>query len=307
MKSNICNVSLSTNVTAPIRLRRAIHINDLVLVKRIVKNNPDILRNPDFEDNGNTSLHLAAKLGLLEVARFFIEAGHDDDSISRNANGDTPLHLAVETSVPIATLLASAFSRCIPWKNKQGADTVMLSARTAPSPSISTNPMSPISQRASPPQQRSTIAIPQLLVSTLIQQSPIPAPTLLAAADHDGNTALHYASAYGQLKAIRALLAAGANPAARNAYSWTPIAYSSTVQAEVYFRGLIGGASGDTAIASGTVRKDWEVGFGGGGGGLTRGGVGGGAGLRIVRTGDEVGIGLETRQGDGRRRAGSAE
>lgn len=80
------------------------------------------------------------------------------------------------------------------------------------------------------------------------------------------------------------------------------------MQAEVYFRGLIGGGSGDTPIASGTVRKDWEGGFGGGGGGgLTRGGVGGGAGLRIVRTGDEVGIGLETRQGDGRRRAGSAE
>ncbi len=147
-------------------------------------------------------------------------------------------------------------------------------------------------------------ASPQLLVSTLIQQSPIPAPTLLAAVDLDGNTALHYASAYGQLKAIRALLAAGANPGARNAYSWTPIAYSSTVQAEVYFRGLVGGVSNDT-IGNGTVRKDWEG--GGGGGGLTRGGVGTGAGLRIVRTGDEAGSGLEIGAGDGRRRAGSAE
>lgn len=149
------------------------------------------------------------------------------------------------------------------------------------------------------------VANPQLLVSTLIQQSPIPAPTLLAAVDLDGNTALHYASAYGQLKAIRALLAAGANPGARNAYSWTPIAYSSTVQAEVYFRGLVGGVSNDTAIGSGTVRKDWEG--GGGGGGLSRGGVGMGAGLRIVRTGDEAGSGLEIGAGDGRRRAGSAE
>ena len=50
------------------RLRRAIHLNDLVLVKRIIKNNPTSLRNHDFGDNGNTSLHLAAKLGLLEVA-----------------------------------------------------------------------------------------------------------------------------------------------------------------------------------------------------------------------------------------------
>lgn len=66
--SNISNVSLSTNVTVPVRLRRAIRLSDLVLVKRIVKNNPDKLQNPDLEDNGNTSLHLTAQLGLLEIA-----------------------------------------------------------------------------------------------------------------------------------------------------------------------------------------------------------------------------------------------
>lgn len=68
MKSCIPNVPLSTNVTVPVRLRRAIHLNDLVLVQRIVKKNPDKLQNPDFEDNGNTSLHLAAQLALLEIA-----------------------------------------------------------------------------------------------------------------------------------------------------------------------------------------------------------------------------------------------
>ena len=51
-----------------IRLRRALHLDDLVLVKRIISNNPHILQNPDFADNGNTSLHLAAQLGLLEIA-----------------------------------------------------------------------------------------------------------------------------------------------------------------------------------------------------------------------------------------------
>ncbi|KAI4157567.1 MAG: hypothetical protein L6R39_000637, partial [Caloplaca ligustica] len=68
MKNNISNDSLSTNVTVPVRLRRAIHLNDLVLFKRIVKNNPEKLQNPDLEDNGNTSLHLATKLGLQEIA-----------------------------------------------------------------------------------------------------------------------------------------------------------------------------------------------------------------------------------------------
>ena len=68
MKSHTSDVSLSTNVDVPTRLRRAIHLNDLTLVKRIVKNHLEKLQNPDLEDNGNTSLHLAAKLGFLDIA-----------------------------------------------------------------------------------------------------------------------------------------------------------------------------------------------------------------------------------------------
>ena len=55
-------------IDASTRLRRAIHLNDLTLLKRIIKNNPRHLQNPDFADHGNTSLHLAAQLGLLEIA-----------------------------------------------------------------------------------------------------------------------------------------------------------------------------------------------------------------------------------------------
>jgi uncharacterized protein len=58
--------------------------------------------------------------------------------------------------------------------------------------------------------------------------------------DADGNTALHHASAAGELMAIRILLQYGANPMAQNAYSWTPMAYSSTVAAELYFKNLVG-------------------------------------------------------------------
>ena len=58
------------------------------------------------------------------LQEFLIDAGHEDEGISKNANWDTPLSLAVETSEAVATLLATRFPRCIPWKNKQGADTV---------------------------------------------------------------------------------------------------------------------------------------------------------------------------------------
>ena len=64
----------------------------------------------------------------------------------------------------------------------------------------------------------------------------------LSAVDNSGNTALHYASAYGHLKSIRTLLEHGADASARNAWSWTPVSYSASVQAEVYFKGLVNAA-----------------------------------------------------------------
>ena len=57
-----------TRIDVSIRLRRAIHLNDLLLVRRIAKNSIQELRNPDFTDKGNTSLHLAASLGLPLIA-----------------------------------------------------------------------------------------------------------------------------------------------------------------------------------------------------------------------------------------------
>lgn len=68
MRNDRSNHCLSTVVDVPIRLRRAIHLNDVILVKRIIQSNPGKLKNPDLNDNGNTSLHLAAQLGFLEIA-----------------------------------------------------------------------------------------------------------------------------------------------------------------------------------------------------------------------------------------------
>ena len=64
-------------------------------------------------------------------------------------------------------------------------------------------------------------------------------PGLAHARDVDGNTPLHHASAAGNLGALRLLLSAGANPLAKNDCDWTPLAYSQTVAAEVYFKNLV--------------------------------------------------------------------
>ncbi|KAI0391220.1 ankyrin repeat protein [Xylariaceae sp. FL0594] len=58
-------------------------------------------------------------------------------------------------------------------------------------------------------------------------------------ADIDGNTALHFASGNGHLLVLRTLLAAGADAEKKNIWSWSAIAYSATVQAEVYFKNLV--------------------------------------------------------------------
>ena len=43
---------------------------------------------------------------------------------------------------------------------------------------------------------------------------------------------------------MRALLEAGADPGRRNAWCWTAVSYSFSVQAEVYFKGLVGDGGG---------------------------------------------------------------
>ena len=53
---------------ASMRLREAISLDDVALVQRVLKNRPDLLQNPNYEDKSNTSLHLAALHGHTEIA-----------------------------------------------------------------------------------------------------------------------------------------------------------------------------------------------------------------------------------------------
>ncbi|KAK5115553.1 hypothetical protein LTR62_001212 [Meristemomyces frigidus] len=198
-------------IDASTRLRRAILLNDILLVKRIIRNSPRLLQNPDFESKSSTSLHLAAANDLLEIARFLIEAGHEDVEISRNTDDETPLMLAAnQGKVKVGELLIGSFPRCIPYVNKTGLDALALASQHPASTSL----------------------IPALLHHASHPASP-------HSRDQDGNTPLHHASASGSLKALRILLAAGANPLAKNNYDWTPLAYSQTVAAEVYFKNLV--------------------------------------------------------------------
>lgn len=77
------------------------------------------------------------------------------------------------------------------------------------------------------------------VVQILLTFAPGGAEEALARADADGNTALHFASSNGNLLVLRTLLAAGADAGRRNVWDWSAEAYSATVQAEVYLKGLV--------------------------------------------------------------------
>ncbi|KAF2088394.1 ankyrin [Saccharata proteae CBS 121410] len=196
-------------IDVAVRLRRAILLDDLFLVKRIIRANPSALRNPDFEDKSNTSLHLASKVGSVQIVAYLLDAGHEDDGISKNTDWDTPLMMAATSNqVDVGKLLATRFPRCVPYSNRHGLDALMLASKHG--------------------------AV-NLLIPLLTSRP----PCLTTSHDNDGNTALHHASAAGELKCLRTLLQHGANPCAQNAYSWTPLAYSQTVAAKLYFEELV--------------------------------------------------------------------
>ena len=66
------------------RLREAIQLDDISLVKRLLTNRPDLLQNPNFEDKSNTSLHLAALYGHTEIT-----VSSSECSAAAQANGSS--------------------------------------------------------------------------------------------------------------------------------------------------------------------------------------------------------------------------
>jgi hypothetical protein len=204
------------------RLRRAIQLADPVLVARLIRLHPTLLSNPDFANKSNTSLHLAASNGCVPIITLLIAAGHERHEISRNALQETPLMLAAQNGhVAAARTLVEAFPRSVVMVDARGVDALALCAMSGGG--------------------ESTALIPVLL--GLEGEIEGEGGRSLAASPHsrdaDGNTPLHHASAAGNLAALRMLLAAGANPLAKNDYDWTPLAYSQTVAAEVYFKNLV--------------------------------------------------------------------
>ena len=145
--------------------------------------------------------------------RVLLDLGHEKDGISLNEEHQTPLMLASrEGHTDVVHELCIQCPSSIPRQDSRGRDAIMFASLNGHDTCL------------------------QLLL-TFAPDGP---ESLLQNSDVDGNTALHFASSNGHLLVLRTLLAAGADSEKRNVWSWTPVAYSATVQAEVYFKGLVG-------------------------------------------------------------------
>jgi len=196
------------------RLRRAVQCNDASLVKRIINSHPDLVQNPDHSSDGlsNSNLHLAASLGHLQVCKALVALGHEMPTPALNDNHQTALMLAAGAGhTEVVHFLAEYSPPTILRRDVRGRDAIMEASSGGH----------------------------DTVLQILLTYVPGGAESAVQHADVDGNTALHFASSNGHLLVLRTLLAAGADAEKKNVWSWSAIAYSATVQAEVYFKNLV--------------------------------------------------------------------
>ncbi|KAB5542598.1 ankyrin repeat-containing domain protein [Coniochaeta sp. 2T2.1] len=201
-------------IEAPLRLRRAIHANDALLVQRILKSRPSLLHNPDTSIIGlsNSNLHLAASLGHLQICKLLVALGHEEPEPALNESHQTALMLASGAGhTEVVHFLCEKFPDIISRRDARGRDAIMEASQGGH----------------------------DTVLQILLTYVPGGAAEAVQRADSDGNTALHFASSNGNLLVLRTLLAAGADANRRNAWSWTAVSYSATVQAEVYLKSLV--------------------------------------------------------------------
>lgn len=206
------------------------------------------------------------------MKRLLLSLGHDSctpnidrtgyDSapgISLNVDGSTALHLAAAHSHPdCVELLCRTFPHTIDWKNNEGRTPLMLAAQSS-NPShapVSTNSSAhippPTGRRPRAVSTNSAMASEDIATITIL----LSYAASVVATDNLGNTALHYASAWGNLKAVRALLAAGTPPLSPNKAMHTPLDYSVTKQAAQYFQSIVN--EFESSTRSDDTRKSWS-------------------------------------------------
>ncbi|CEL59673.1 Protein phosphatase 1 regulatory subunit 12C OS=Homo sapiens GN=PPP1R12C PE=1 SV=1 [Rhizoctonia solani AG-1 IB] len=172
------------------------------------------MRNPDPGPSRFTSLAWAAVLACEEVFEFLLEANHDEEELSRDAENNTILillagaptpparhgqlrtHSLAQAHLRMAQLYLEHHAYLLDWPNMQG--------------------MSALHQAA--------LKGNEAFVRMLLDMG-----AFLDQADHQGNTPLHYASAWGHVQVVQLLIERGCQFALRNNEGFTASDYAYSI------------------------------------------------------------------------------
>lgn len=156
-------------------------------------------------------MHLAASLGHVSICKLLVSLGHEDESPALNEAHQTALMLAAGAGhTDVVLFLCETNPAWILRRDLRGRDAIM----------------------------EASIGGHDTVLQILLTYVPCGPQEAVRHEDLDGNTALHFASSNGHLLVMRTLLAAGADADHKNLWCWKAIAYSASIQAEVYLKSL---------------------------------------------------------------------
>ncbi|KAJ1945633.1 Target of rapamycin complex 2 subunit avo2 [Linderina macrospora] len=190
------------------RFRKAVGENDLQTLHWLIDNNKITdIQNKSADENGWTSLMLAARLGRKEIVKYLLELGHDDEVISTDSTGNTiPMVSAKHRHEGICLLYLNRYPQTMSEINRDGNSAIIEAAQKGLNRVITF-----ILDHGGNVNQR----------------------------DIEGNTPLHHAASWNQFKTVVLLLERGAQPSLKNHKGYTAVDYAYSFKLEKHMREVI--------------------------------------------------------------------
>ncbi|KAH9977935.1 ankyrin repeat-containing domain protein [Lactifluus volemus] len=191
------------------RLRKAVRENNLFLVKRLIQRID--MRNPDPGPKRYTSLAWAAVEGNVDMFEFLLNAGHDDEELSRDSENSTILILVADMKPPLSSPYACS--------DPDFMDAALRMARMYYDkyPFILNWPDS---------SGKTALHVAALKGNEKLVRMLCEFGADFDLSDSEGNTPLHYASAWGHIPIVQLLIEGGCQFTAKNNHGYSPSDYA---------------------------------------------------------------------------------